>query len=251
MRIRVLSDLHLEFHWDTFRSFISSLDPEGVDVLVLAGDICLGWQIVDVLTSFCQRFAESDVVFIHGNHEFYCSDRPTVIAYTQEALRQNKNLHWLDCSAEVIRGQRFAGATLWFEDDPMNLRLENFMNDFHIIKDLKQWVYLENLRAMNFIEGSIDENDVVVTHHLPSNMSVSPRFRSGDLNRFFVCDMEQFIRRRGPKLWIHGHTHDSKDFVIEHSGNISGRQTRVVCNPRGYWPSDLNPEFDLEKNIDI
>jgi Icc-related predicted phosphoesterase len=37
------------------------------------------------------------------------------------------------------------------------------------------------------------------------------------------------------QLWVHGHTHDSVDL------DIAG--TRVVCNPRGYAPDDLNPEF--------
>jgi hypothetical protein len=32
------------------------------------------------------------------------------------------------------------------------------------------------------------------------------------------------------QLWIHGHTHDSTDYVIQ-TGQTT---TRVVCNPRGY-----------------
>jgi hypothetical protein len=36
-------------------------------------------------------------------------------------------------------------------------------------------------------------------------------------------------------IWAHGHTHDSVDL------DIAG--TRIVCNPRGYAPDDLNPEF--------
>ena len=34
MRIQLLSDLHFEFHRDNGRSFVESLDPDGVDVLV-------------------------------------------------------------------------------------------------------------------------------------------------------------------------------------------------------------------------
>ena len=36
-------------------------------------------------------------------------------------------------------------------------------------------------------------------------------------------------------LWIHGHMHDSFDYEIN--------GTRVVCNPRGYTPFELNPDF--------
>ena len=43
------------------------------------------------------------------------------------------------------------------------------------------------------------------------------------------------IRTYQPPLWIHGHMHSSFDYRI---GLI-----RVVCNPRGYLPDELNPKF--------
>ena len=46
MRLQLLSDLHFEFHRDGGRSFVDSLDPGGIDVLVLAGDIAVGERIV-------------------------------------------------------------------------------------------------------------------------------------------------------------------------------------------------------------
>ena len=39
MRIQVISDVHFEFHSDGGWDFVRSLNPEGVDVLVIAGDI--------------------------------------------------------------------------------------------------------------------------------------------------------------------------------------------------------------------
>jgi hypothetical protein len=44
-------------------------------------------------------------------------------------------------------------------------------------------------------------------------------------------------------LWIHGHTHESFDYVV------SG--TRVVCNPRGYAPMELNAAFDPVFTVDV
>jgi hypothetical protein len=44
-------------------------------------------------------------------------------------------------------------------------------------------------------------------------------------------------------LWIHGHTHESFDYVVN--------GTRVVCNPRGYAPRDLNPAFDPGLTVDV
>ena len=39
MRLQLLSDLHFEFHRDHGRSFVSSLDPSGVDILVVGSAI--------------------------------------------------------------------------------------------------------------------------------------------------------------------------------------------------------------------
>ena len=52
--IQLLSDLHLEF-LDPYgrKAFLEALDPSGVDILILAGDICLASQLEQVLTAFC------------------------------------------------------------------------------------------------------------------------------------------------------------------------------------------------------
>jgi predicted phosphodiesterase len=39
MKIQLLSDLHFEFHNDQGNGLVNSLKPEGVDVLILTGDI--------------------------------------------------------------------------------------------------------------------------------------------------------------------------------------------------------------------
>jgi Icc-related predicted phosphoesterase len=123
------------------------------------------------------------------------------------------------------------------------------MNDFRVIANFRNWVYQSNLAATNFIQGSVDENDVVITHHLPLNESISPRFMNSDLNNFYVCDMSSLIKSRGPKLWIHGHTHDSKDYEVEHT--LTTHKTRIVCNPRGYTPNDINPDFRKDWIIEL
>jgi hypothetical protein len=40
VNIQILSGLHLEFYEERWRESLESLDPEGVDVLVVAGDLC-------------------------------------------------------------------------------------------------------------------------------------------------------------------------------------------------------------------
>jgi len=43
-------------------------------------------------------------------------------------------------------------------------------------------------------------------------------------------------------LWIHGQTPESFDYVVN--------STRVVCNPRGYAPMELNEAFDPVLTVD-
>jgi Icc-related predicted phosphoesterase len=69
---------------------------------------------------------------------------------------------------------------------------------------------------------------VVVGHHAPSKASTHPRYLNDTtMNGAYSSDLSEFILDRPQiKLWVHGHTHDSFDYMIG--------STRVVCNPRGY-----------------
>jgi Icc-related predicted phosphoesterase len=85
---------------------------------------------------------------------------------------------------------------------------------------------------------------VVITHHAPSPRSIHPRFAGSPLNAAFVSDAARLLDGRAA-LWIHGHMHDSFDYV---AGG-----TRVVCNPRGYVIDGVpeNPRFDPGLVIDV
>ena len=229
-KILLLSDLHFEFHRDT-QEFISKLDND-VDILVLAGDIDVYDQIENTLDLFCDRF--TNVVYVPGNHELYHSS-PQVIAETRaRCLKHHTNLDWLHNEVAVINGQRFLGGTGWFREDPQSAMYERNMSDFNIISDFKPWVYEEQARFEQFIKANLQEGDVVVTHHLPSEICIDKYFKGSVLNRFFVCDYTDLILDRDPALWMYGHTHFEQDLKL---GN-----TRLVCNPRGY-PHERNP-FD-------
>lgn len=247
MKIQIVSDLHLEFDRDKFQSFINDLDPTGVDVLVLAGDICTARNMVGIIGAICRRYSEAKVVWVHGNHEFYGSDRETVHRLSKQAVDENPNLRWLDNSWTEIDGQRFIGTPLWFRYEPSNEPLEELMNDFHVIRGFKGWVYKENKRATDFLRNEMKEGDIVVTHHLPAERSVHPIYKGDGLNCFFLCDMEETILERWPAVWIHGHTHHSFNYEIDHEGG----KCRVVCNPRGYNPMALNVGFVVDKIISV
>lgn len=205
------------------------MDPTGVDVLVVAGDLTMVAYLEPVLTGLCEKYPQ--VVFVTGNHEYYRSAREVVHGVLELLCDRLPNLHWLNDTAAVIDGQRFVGCALWFPfiGDGRDAVYSNFMSDFKVIKDLEDWVYITNEASRLFLETTVQSTDVVVTHHLPHIASYHPRWLNpplNHLNRFFLCDMAPLIDRVQPKLWLHGHTHDAVDV---HVG-----ATRIVCNPHGY-----------------
>ena len=86
---------------------------------------------------------------------------------------------------------------------------------------------------------------VVITHHAPSCNSVHPRFARSLLSACFVSDAERLLGGSRVQLWVHGHTHDTFDYVVN--------GTRVICNPRGYAKLGVNenPRFDPNLTIEI
>ena len=82
----------------------------------------------------------------------------------------------------------------------------------------------------------------MITHHGPSIQSVSECDKDDVITSAYVSDHEAFIEMHKPNMWVHGHLHNSSDYVIG--------ETRVLCNPRGY-PSALNPDYNPLKTFEI
>lgn len=233
MKIRLVSDIHTEFHRDGGKGWVASQNPAGIDVLVIAGDLGTLKTVPNVLYALCNIYPH--VVYVNGNHELYGASFGECAAKRRELNESLHNLSWLHNSATEIGGQRFIGTTMWFRDDPMNVFYRHEMNDFRAIRGFARQVYEENREAVRYLQTNIRKGDVVVTHHLPSDRSVEARYVGSDLNRFYVCHMDATIAAQKPALWCHGHSHASSDYRIG--------ETRVVSNPFGYVGHDLNPAF--------
>lgn len=241
LRLQVMSDVHFEFHEDDGAGFVQGLLPHGVDVLVVAGDLCGGHQLQDALPALAARYPQ--VVYVSGNHELYGFRLDALRQLRERLVAEVPNLSWLDGSAATIDGVRFVGATLWFPDQRGNRLYSRFLNDFRHIPDFPSWVYRENAAAVAFLQAEVRPGDVVVSHHLPSARSVPPRWQGDPLNRFFLTDLGQLIEERRPALWIHGHTHETASYRVG--------PTRVVCNPYGYEPDDLNPDWQRRGLVEV
>lgn len=233
--IALMSDLHLEFHADGGKDLIrKTIVPLGkeADVLVLAGDVSTGRGLGPALERICDAVAS--VVFVCGNHEYYRANPEAIHHILKTVALRRKNFHWLNHQTVEIDGVTFAGTTLWFPE-PVGRTYENrfWLNDYNAIQDFEPWVYEEHAKAVAFLEEAVPTADVVVTHHMPADVCISERYRTGGwaaMNHFFCHDMTPMMEAEpGPKFWFYGHTHDRGRFQV--------RNTTLIGNPFGY-PSE-------------
>ncbi len=249
MKLLILSDLHCE---------ISEFEPikTDADVVVLAGDIGSGTNGVEWAM---EAFIDKPIIYVPGNHEFYHRNRSLNLG-SMRYLAAGSNLHLLDNNEVVIDGVRFLGSTLWtdfklFGDEEQKFALmdaQRYLQDFNLISEGPLRFTPQNSidlheRSVKWLKDRLDEDHdgktVVVTHHLPSMLSVSDRFKGSLLSACFASNLDDLFGK-DIDVWVHGHTHDTIDYVVN--------GTRVVCNPRGYVTYsgienfDFNPTFVIE-----
>lgn len=277
MKIHLLSDLHLEFSLPGYR-----FDSVNSDVVVLAGDIHTGTRGIDWAG---KTWTDRPVIYVPGNHEFYKRSYVAHRAHMRTVAAQYDNVHMLDRGVVVINDVLFIGATLWtnFEyggngdiasrADAMSVAAR-YMNDFRLIRVKddedgggRPFMPEDSVKIFNiehaFLRGMLQSDlkalatkfkvdritkRVVISHHLPSSGSVHPQYENSELNAAFASRIDETVALSD--LWLHGHTHESCDYLV--SGK-NGRDTRVVCNPRGYsrYESDVenfsfNPALVIE-----
>jgi Icc-related predicted phosphoesterase len=251
MKLHIVSDLHLS------RGPLS-LPANDADVVIAAGDIARPQEAVAWLQTL-----HKPVLYVAGNHEFYGAS----MAGSRAELRQRcagSNIRFLDNDETVLDGVRFLGTTLWTdfmlfgEGDARAKAMREavgFMYDFRVIRYglAGQRVFTPAdsaaLFAINvrWLERKLAEphagRTVVITHHAPSPRSIHPRFADSPLNACFASDAERLIDARKSCLWVHGHMHDSFEYIVN--------GVRVVCNPRGYAKGDVNENVRFDPNLVI
>lgn len=247
MRIRVLSDLHLEFG-------PIDLPKVEADLVVFAGDIHVKLNGIRWIRG---NFPDTPVIYLAGNHEYYGEKLPRLLDKIRDEAA-GSNVHLLENDSIEIGGFRFFGATLWtdmelFGDHHVGSLEALQMNDYKRIRRTPSYGKLRpvDTRALHYetvrhIEGFLKAGDprrsVVVTHHAPSMRSLPERRRTELISCAYASHLDSLIEEHDPLLWIHGHIHHSQDYRI-------GR-TRILSNPRAYV-DDPNPGFDPELVIDL
>jgi predicted phosphohydrolase len=247
MRIRYLSDLHLEFiDPHKIHNFIHKNIRPGLDeICVLAGDVGNPWEAnYDAMMRFANANFKHTFV-IPGNHEYYKHTISGANQYMANYFEQFANITFLNNSHAYYDNHCFIGTTLWSHiSDPTHK-----INDVHRIADFNCQQYNELHRGCReYLEDTVKKNSncIVLTHHLPMSRLTDAKYKTPQMepyHQWFSCDLDEFIGQYQDniKLWIYGHTHTPSNVVMY---NIP-----FLCNPIGYPNENLRNHFNKYHDI--
>lgn len=277
MKIKLVSDLHLEF------SDVDINNDQKCDTLILSGDIMLAGSLKDFPADYdyktivssrqvqalrfrnflrycCEDF--QNVIYVAGNHEFYHSKFYETLDVLRDECAVHQNLHFLEDKSVTIDNIIFVGATLWTDCnnvDPLTMyQLTKLMNDFQLIRNERagyrklssEDIVKRHRKSLEFISNVAanapkDKKIVVVGHHAPSHQSIHKVYKDDYvMNGGYSSNLDNFILDNpNIVLWTHGHVHHCFDYMIG--------TTRVVCNPRGYVNNDRAEMTNWDPNLVI
>lgn len=224
MRILLTSDIHI----DIVSIKNVNMLIEECDLIIIPGDISNETRRTSSFMSWITSFSKIPVLWTAGNHDYwdhnYRDKNLPKLSIEQSQRVYSQIPGFLNRTIREINGERILGCTMWY-------KLDGYQNwsDYDLILDSHTTIQKEAELDYAFLKENLRENDIVVTHMLPSFECVSSKFIHSNTNRYFVAydgiSVHNLIVERKPKLWLHGHTHERVVKTIE--------KTLVVCNPRG------------------
>ena len=282
MKVRVLSDLHLDVNSSHY------IELKDKDVFtVVCGDTA-GDPFVT------KKWISKNVhrgLFIAGNHLVY-NYRNKDISELREEMADGFGIDdpvtYLDCLQKSkvfykkVEDVHFIGTTLYtdfyycnphdsyhFEYDRDLRKIRNKrashsrMNDYRwgLVKnergDLRKLVpddyeeyFAESFSMVRKLVEQIEKEEpsakiFMLTHHCPSPKCIDNNYADSDVNSTYVSDLEDFIVSHPViKCWACGHVHNCGVFQVG--------DCKIVMNPRGYcqWCEDLRFSKDLTVDTD-
>ena len=284
MKIKLVSDLHLEF------SDVNIPNNEGCDVLILSGDIMTAQELHDHLEPVsnveraiiansqgmgrrqqaAQRFRDflkrcsfqfPHVIYVAGNHEFYHGKFPDAIQYLRTECAKFPNVYFLEMDTKEIDGVTFVGSTLWTDmnrGDPLTLHaIGDMMNDYHVVRNSEHGytklrpahTASQHRKSLEYIKTVVETDPskkyVVVGHHAPSKLSTKPKYKDDHImNGAYSSDLSEFILDH-PQIKLWTHGHTHDCF------DYTIGSTRIVCNPRGYEGYEPDSGWDVNIVLEV
>lgn len=263
MKIGIASDLHLEF--ETIR-----LRNPGVDVLVLAGDICVAEDIKrfpfyedrEDTSSPRQRNSEKYqeffeevsrefpvVLVVMGNHEHYHGKFDS----SEEILKKNlklvgENIHLLQDDSLDVGDVRFIGSTLWTDLNagcPLTeYHVQCGMSDYSVITKVVPYdpPTYRRLRPMDTVGSHVKS-----VQYLQNVLKESCDKKCVFVSHHAPSTLSIDPRYKSDVLMNGGYVSDLSNMILDNDnlklcvhGHVHQKfdyllgECRIVCNPRGY-----------------
>ena len=258
MKIRILSDLHLE-------GAFFGYDHQGEDILILAGDISTANHkgIFELLIENVPSHVE--IYFVPGNHEYYHGVFELQNRYFEQLQGKFPNFTFLNNLGVTYKGFEFFGGTMftdfnldgetqsWFARNAAKDMIADFYHietskDYAETKLLRNWNVQDHIEQFRIFERNFKtwiantegKRRIVISHFMPHQVCVAERFVGSTMNPYFTCDMEKYFGLM--EYWFAGHGHNSIDITIN--------ETRLIMNPRGYGIENRN-NFNADLIVEI
>jgi 3',5'-cyclic AMP phosphodiesterase CpdA len=282
MTLSILSDLHLDFHFKSFKQTKEEVqkffDPiftpvvEGVkikpsDVLVVAGDLGhYNTESVKII-GFLRELYFEHIVCVLGNHDYYLINRIAMDDYDmnsykraqemREMLNAIDGVYCLNGNVIEIEGVRFGGCDSWYDGNYVLHNLNpHFVTTMDDVRTLWKYVmndaaYMPNLKLFDElweiekpkIEATYQQVDVMITH-------VSPSIKPEHIPEvhYRKDDSTSFFTFDGEK-YVSATTAKMWIYGHTHTANeYEWHGVQMICNPLGYPGENKNIK---DKRIEI
>jgi predicted MPP superfamily phosphohydrolase len=248
MKIRVISDIHLENN--------KNLPPSigNGDLIILAGNILIAKHLKlnneykEKYLSFFNKCLNNynNVLYVMGNYEHYGYHFEKTLTTIKENIPETVRV--IENDKVVIDNWVFIGMTLWsnFNKNKNDMYcVETLSNDYELIRADSNYRKIKAIDIAKTNEGSQKylnkqlkkfkkQNIFILTHHAPSIQSIPEKYKNDLICSSYYTDVSKIINRSPQiKYWVHGHVDCKNDYVINNC--------RVISNSFGsYVNLDIN-----------